>query len=354
MIKEYKFDKVYLKSLLDRCYDALQSKNLSSSKRESIKSDILFLENALVDKFELANNNVEISQEPFELLKAEFILYLKVLYRYLGEKGIVFLVDLYKSGIFTKYYKYSSLDVPVDIVLNNTISTYEQHVPFLLPEAKKILSLKPTPHVFITKDSSTDSFCHLCEFVDESFIVANIGECSSILCHEVEHGIEDRLHVNGMLSEAGPIFIEMLYTDRLYRTYGINDYISLSERIEDTGDYLDYLIDFLNLIKALAKRKFNISTSEFIKIFNDNVELTDGDVEGYLREENPIEEIRELLDYLFSFLKSIELYSKVSGDETRLEKQLMSIINAKGYPIPNEKEAFCMYDNYVQNITRKI
>ena len=358
MSKQYNFNHSDFKKYINRGYYLLRNANLSPKEKFMIRDDINFLSNFL--------NENGISYEPlavksncirtFQSLKTEYINFLKVLYRELGERLINFIIDLESENILCADYNYidSGFIIPLEYQEELTLRNYEKNSKILYSYAQEMFSKKPTSKIQEMNICDGSSYCHYSSILNLPFLVINPSEAPYVLNHEVEHGVECLLNldINDEYKELGPIYFELLFNDMLYdsnRTITPSSYVS---RLVDAEDILYELTKTFNVIKELVKYNFMVSDAKFKSILIDILKLHDNNVYSYLINDDLLINIKTQIRYLLSYLKAIEL-RKITDRRNDSFYILREYLNQRNFSFKPDEKSYDVYKEFVNEMKSK-
>lgn len=327
----------------------LMNTQLTKNQYEHIRKEILILEGFLQGNYNVKDSTKQ-PQYTFNELKIATINKMKSIYYTLGKDLINWLIDLKNTRIFEQSYHFDDTLVPIEKQLEYTLRNYELHSKILLPCAKDLFYNKPT-HIQIKEDFETTSFCEYFKILDKSLLLLDPDEAWYILNHETEHFIEQilKLPKNDPYLELGSIYFELLFTDLYYEKEGI----LLPGKIEDTDFDLDYLTDYLIVIKEFAKTNFQVSNDFFKNIFIEKLQVIPSELEEYLQEEIETGYMIDNIIYLISLLKAIELRNLTLTTKQDSFDILKPYLESKKLIFNPTYDLFPIYENYIEDLHQK-
>lgn len=358
---KWQFDKTFLlKKIKEFKIKLLNSQNLTNDEVDELQSAIkeftLFL-NALEKKrmpIREENHFISNLQEvDLEILKPLFLQKSKRDYNKIGNELIKFVISLSEKNIVTldKHESYIKYVMP-DEIINTTLKIYDSYLPDLSGQARFIINNKNNLINF-SLESFIESECfYICQL---PFInVCEYQKNPYDFIHELQHGIEKTLNYNTHLyfKEVGPILLETLYIDYLVNSNDENAATLYFHRINECSYILEYLNKYFNCILELQKFNFNVDMPKFIEILKKN-KLFDSkraNIVNILCESD----IYELLMYLLSFLKSLELRNVFYQNKNEGFKLLNGLLNSKENIVLNINDISLNYENYLLEICQKM
>lgn len=360
MIKDYEkwhFDKKHLNNIIVEGKRMLDVSELTRRMRQSIKIDIETFQNYILDDYEmksLTSYNKTIPKD-IDKLKEYILIKMKKHYDILGRDFIIWILNLADSGIFEQNYcGEDTTELSTSEVVELTIKNYEKNFPKFLDFARKII-LDDTIKQIHFHDGD-DSYCHHDSITGESYILIDSLSATCIFNHEVEHAIEDKLMypTSRFYFELGPIFSEMLFNEELYKKKGYLESGDVEFRIDETDYLLDELFSYFNILLFLASKNFNLSTSEFLQLFSNYMELEPCLLVEYLREEIASDSMIENMTYLFSFLKAIELRELTMNSKSDMLYVFEHYLKNKKFYFHIPKDGYNVYSRYIEEVKQKV
>ena len=354
---KWSFDKDYLRSVIIKGKRKLESETLSREERKSIKCDIETFERFIMDDYEVADNGYNKKRIPknIDRLKNYILRKMARQYKILGEDLIKWILDLIDSEIFADKFD-SSLEfteLSLSEIAFLTIKNYEVNSPKFLPYAKRIILDDSIRQIQLV--DSIGSHCHHDDITNESYILYDVTEPTCLLNHEVQHAIEAlfKYPTNILYCELGPIVYELLFNDELYKLKGNLQEGDIAFRTNDTDYLFDSLYGYFQILLVFAEKNFDISTEEFLETFLIIEEINPELLEDYLREEIASDEKIEDMNYLFSYLKAIELREKMNLNKHDNEI-LEPYMRRRAFHFQRPKDDFRLYERYVEEMKQKV
>lgn len=361
MFKDYErwhFDKNYLNNIIVEGKKILDVSKLTRRIRQSIKIDIETFQNYILDDYEMKSLTSYNQSVPNDIdkLKEYILMKMKKQYDILGRDFIIWILNLADSGIFEQnYYDNSNTtELSTSEVVELTIKNYENNFPKFLDIANKIIlddSIKQI-HFY----DGDDSYCHHDSITGESYILINPLSATCIFNHEVEHAIEDKLMypTNYFYSELGPVFSEMLFNEELYKNRGYLEMGDFDFRIDEADYLLSDTYSYFHILLMLASKNFNVSTSEFLQLFSNYMELEPCLLIEYLREEIASSCMEQNMAYLFSFLKAIELRELTMNSNNDMLYIFEHYLKNKKFYFHRPMDGYNIYSRYIEEVKQKV
>lgn len=355
---KWNFDRIYLKEKLMECNERLDNPGILLLDKFATMKDIDFLKNMIKHNFSNQNEPVYIPSEYLEeeKLKTSELKVLMIntcieyLYKY-GQRAINLIIKLYEDNIFYIPEKKDEKVLSIEEQEEFTIKNYENNSKFLLPTAKEFLNLQ---HSHIQQVNKVDSYCYYSKLLDKiPFIVVNSEEFNSILNHELQHALEFIYGLGDDLKykEIGSIFFELLFCDTLYEQD--NKYSDdFRYRVTESTLSIRELYPFFKFINILKNKKFDLTDKEFVELCEKELWLKEEYIQNYIERNIDSGRFQELIDYLFSHLKAIEIRDKsIRKDEDSLKTLMDNYKKPITYNNLNEK--VLVYKRYLSEIEAK-
>lgn len=355
MENKWEFDKNYIGVLLKDVDEQLNRRFISKNRRKYLEYDKKTFELFLKDDFSYWNSENPYSKEGMEVIISESIKKIKKLYKILGDDLISWLVELSQSKIFnyaeSKDKNIISLDEQAELIIKN----YERHSRCFLKDAKFLLN--DGCQVQEVTEPKYISYCHDSEITRTPFIVINTNSGITGFNHEMQHAIEFYNYYYGhdLYGEVGPILLELLFLDVFSEEKGSLKSGDYDFRLYDTNKNLNEIVDFLFLMKYLAKRNFKVTNEEFLDVGEKLLGLSKDKLYHYLlKNVLDFSGVEENLMYTFSFLKAIELRQKILSTGKDVIDVLHPYISKYKFRFDFPEEAFDLYNDYVEEMNCKI
>ena len=355
---KWNFDRIYLKEKLIECNERLDDPALLLLEKLETMKNIDFLKNMIKHNFSNKCEPIYIPSEYYEEEKLK-IPELKVLminacieylYKY-GQRAINLIIKLYEDNIFYVPNEKNVRELSIEEQEEYTIKNYENNSKFLLPTAKEFLNLK---HSHIQHVSIVDSYCYYSKLLDKiPFIVVNPEEFNSILNHELQHALEFIYGLNDDLKykEIGSIYFELLFCDTLYEQD--NKYSDdFRYRVTESSLSIEKIYPFFKFINILKSKKFDVTDEEFIKLCEKELEVSEEYIQDYIERNIDSGHFQELIEYLFSHLKAIDIREKTQKNDEDSLKTLMDNYK-KPLTYNNLNEKVLVYKRYLSEIESK-
>lgn len=154
--------------------------------------------------------------------------------------------------------------------------------------------------------------------------------------------------------ELGSIYYEMLFNDELYKSRGYLTGPDVLSRIDEVGYLLETLYTYFKVMLLFASKNFDVSLKEFSQAFIEIDGVIPDLLEEYLREEIASDEILDNMNYLFSFLKAIELREKRIITNSSQFNILDHYLKLKYFYFRIPSDGFSVYDRYMEEMYQKV
>ena len=152
--------------------------------------------------------------------------------------------------------------------------------------------------------------------------------------------------------ELGAHYFEILFLDVLYDRQGYLLSSDYSLRVDGAKDLLDFLYEYLNCILIFARSNFDTSLDKFMEIIMDIYDVDLEEAIDIMKEELVTTEQIETLDYLFSYLKAIELRERTFITKRTSDSILEPYINSKRFKFYLPKD-IGIYERYIEEMKQK-
>lgn len=351
--ENWNFDKEFFKTVVSQGKETLNSNNLSRRKRQSLRIDIETFERFIQGDFDFKfSESYRISlPKNIDKLKEYILTKMAKQYKTLGKELIIWLIALSEENIFNieSYGNNNISELTIDEQAELTIKNYEKNSHKYLEIVKKIICDKSIKQIQAAID--VGSYCHHDSITGQSFVIVDQEGEACIFNHEIQHAVEMlyKYKTNPLFCELGPIYHELLFNDELYKSQGYLENGDYYFRIEEFDILLKSISEYLQVVLLFANKNFDISTNEFLNTFIDIEKIDPVLLEEYLREEVASSEKIEDMNYIFSFLKAIELKEKNNNQTEFLEHY----IDRKKFNFNIPKDNFKVYERYIEEISQK-
>lgn len=352
----YQFDREYMIKAIWYIQSLLNKPNISNKVKRELRSNLNTLKNLYERNYEFYNDIHFKVPSDLEKLKRISLNKMRLVYKTLGDNLINWLLDLEEREIFN--IDEESIEIKTSLTLREqaelTIENYDNHSKKYLDIARPIILGEGINVIEEVNNKEDSSEVFYIDFLKKSFIVIDPDQAPVILNHEIQHCVEDDLKyiTHNMYEELGPHYIETLFLDILYNRQGYLLSGDYGSRIYDAKYFLDVLYGYLSCIIVFARNNFNVSLDTFLdtimNIYGVNLE----DAIKIIKTELITTEQLEDMNYLFSYLKAIELREKTFITKRTGDSILEPYINSnrfKFYP----PEDFSIYERYIEEMKSK-
>jgi len=356
--EKYCFDKEHLLNAIKKGEHILQSGKLSFNRHRAIKQDIETFKRYLNGNFEMVyiNSYNRVLPNDFKGLKDYILGRMQKQYKILGKDLILWVMRLAQAEIFLDNDELTldTSDLSFESRIELTIKNYEKNSERALTVAKDILLDDTIKQIQLVDDFG--SYCYHADITKNSYLIIEREEIPCVLNHELEHCVERKLnyHPHMFYGELGSIYYEMLFNDELYKSRGYLVGPDVLSRIDEVGYLLETLYTYFKVMLLFASKNFDVSLKEFSQAFIEIDGVIPDLLEEYLREEIASDEILDNMNYLFSFLKAIELREKRiitnSSQFNILDHYLKLQYCYFGIP----SDGFSVYDRYMEEMSQKV
>lgn len=362
MASKWQIDPAFLQETITQGYRLLDNPSVSSKRKRTIKNDIIDFNRYLQGDFDIGENDASNVPKDLEKLKTHILNKMQKQYKKLGPELINWIIDLSYEAIFETYNKehdYQTADITnltIDEQAELTMENYKKHSPrFYIPAKEIIVNNKIRQIQLVTDKEDCDSYHRRNTINHIPLIIINSKDAPNTLNHETQHGNEEILKYKTPFyySELGSSYFELLFTDELYKRQGYILEGDCQDKIAETDDLLYLLGEYFRTLLAFANKNFEIPTDEFLSTFIENENISADTIEDYLREEIATSEIDEDMDYVFSYLKAIELREKTQdfkGDSALL---LDRYNNTRKFRFDIPQNGYAVYERFVQEVKEK-
>lgn len=354
-MNKWEFDKKYLQDIINRAEILMKKKKLPKNKKIEITDDIEMLLSFLEDDYKIYDDTEPLEETglTFKQLKEKSLRKMETDYKQLGKKFVNWIIALFEEDIFYPCDEFEQTSLSIDEQAEFTIKNYERNSRALRKMAKNFIYKKPTT---IQCVDSPDSYCNFCGITQEPFLVINPNESCFIFNHELAHGLEYLIGFNRTpyYTELGAIFSELLFLDTFSYKNGSLKTGDFELRINEAYESLEDIVDYFMILKALSKKDFKVTDEEFKDILINEGNVRDDKINEYLYYDVIVSDgILNAMNYLFSFLKAIELRKKV------IESKSDALDVVAEYLIPKfrfnpQTENFDMYANYIEEMHKRV
>lgn len=355
MKNKWEFDKEYIQYLLDRTQKLLKSGFISKTRRENLKKDELVFTSFLNDDFSLNVFENNYSEKDLEQLIQLTLKDMKLIYKIIGPQLMDWIIELDESRIFKGEESDDKTQLSIDEQAEMTLKNYEKNSKTLLSEAKNLLY--DTNQIQLVLDDEISSLCFNTEIINIPFIVVNPTEGPNILNHELQHGIEQILcyNQNYFYAELGSQFFELLFLDFLAEKNGYLKSGDFDFRFIDICQDLNSIAEFFLLTKEFVKKDFKVSSEEFMEKCESLLYIPRCELKNYLTEEILNDSgIKDVMRYVFSYLKAIELREKqLLSNEDALE-MLDKYLKKRKFVFDINSDYINIYNKHVEEMYSRV
>lgn len=364
MKKDWEFDKNFVRSLLKRANELLDSSLISQQDKECLLIDKITFESFLNNNFSMLEEDNEYVNKNLEELINITLRYMEKFYYLIGPDLMDWIIELNKARIFPYFDDELANDfinapeiskMSMDEQAELTIKNYEKNSKILLPEVKKLIY--NTSQIQMVLDDEITSFCHYTEIIRLPFIIVNPNNGFHVLNHEVDHGLHYYLgnKFPHLYSELSPILNELLCIDFYVNDNGKLKLDDFSRRFEDANIFLEEMADFFTLIKEFSKKNFRISYGEFVDACERLILVPEEALKDYLVEEILDDSgIEESMIYTLSYLKALELRQKLLIKKDDIMNILERFMSLKKFEFDINPNSYNIYNNYVDEMLQRV
>ena len=352
----YQFDREYMIKAIWYIQSLLNKPNISNKVKRELRSNLNTLKNLYERNYEFYNDIHFKVPSDLEKLKRISLNKMRLVYKTLGIDLINWLLDLEEREIFNIDEK--SIEIKTNLDLSNqaelTLENYSIHSKKYLSVAEPIILGEDIQVIEEVNNKEKSSEVFYIDFLQKSFIVIDSNQAPSILNHEIQHCVEDDLKyiTHNMYEELGPHYIEMLFLDILYNRQGYLLSGDYGFRIYDAKELLDVLYGYLSCVIVFARNNFNVSLDTFLdtimNIYGVNLE----DAIKIIKTELITTEYLEDMNYLFSYLKAIELRERTFITKRTGDSILEPYINSNRFKFYPSND-FSIYERYIEEMKQK-
>lgn len=350
-MRKWQFDQDTIKDAIESGKRYLIDNSLSDEYKLEIIDDIYRFKKFLDGDFELTHKIKKLSKVE---LKDNILKTMKKHYKLFNKNLINWLVGLEQSQIFCSGEEVPAFSLSIDDAANYTLQNYKQNSPIFYNYAYELLKNKKIHLIHETPLYST-SYCFFSSILQIPFIVVGSNDEASSLNHEIQHGIEYFLGIvnNPFYNEFGPIYFESMFNDNLYNQYGGPALAGTLNRIYDTNKFLEIAKCYFYAMNIFAVHNFEINEDLFFETFQCITNLSDDKLIDFLNNEIVEDEITEILCYLFSFLKAIEIRRLEHNHNFEARYKFNQLLYGQRFRFKTPKDGFQIYKDFVDEIKTK-
>ena len=357
MVSKWQLDKKFMEDVISKGYVLLDDSKLSKTTKKDIRTDIKTFNRFLEGDFEYKPTIVTKPPHDIEKLKTYILRRMENQYHNLGEEIILWTMDLYCEEIFKPKGRNEKTFLTLDEQVDTTIETYSDHSKSFLKIAKLILSNDIIKQIQEVSGMKKTSYCYYDEITGLPYLILNPKEAPWITTHETQHAVEEirKLEGHRFFSELGPIFMELLMNDTLYKNQGFLNVGDFKDRMLDTKEQLLTMFNYFDIMLSFACMNFDVPTDVFIKEFQEVCEEEDEEtLIKLLREEIVPTDIEEDMSYLYSYLNAIELREQVQSTNQDCAYILEPYLKTRKFAFTPSKEKFDIYRRFNEEMTSKV
>lgn len=361
MTTKWQFDREFLIKTINEGQLILKDPKTHKQQKPLIQADINDFNNFLNNNFNSSQNDTSTPPKDIEKLKSYILRKMQNQYKTLGEDVIRWAITLSAENIFditgtTKNFKKKKSAISIEEQAELTLKNYKEHSKLYYEIAKHIIKIEnPSQIQLITKSKKPASYCRH-NFINHiPFIIINENDESWALNHEVQHAIEEIINYETpyFYDELGATYFELLFSDELYKHQGkisMNEYkdkiITTDRLIATNAIYFITMLEF-------ARKNFDITTNDFINAFSQNYGINPKKTIKLLRNQIATDSIDEDINYVFSYLKAIELREKTTERKIDSAEILEPYINQQNFHfnIPEDKNK--PYERFIEEVKAK-
>ena len=356
MTSNWSFDKKFIEDVIAKGYVLLDDPKLSKATKKSIRTDIQTFTRFTNGDFDSRPTFIPKPPHDLEKLKHYILRRMESQYHNLGEETILWTMDLGYEEIFKIKGRNKKTILTLDDQVETTLETYHDHSKRLLKAAKPILSNDIIRQIQEVKNLGTSSYCYYDEITGLPYLILNPKNASWITAHETEHAVEELRKLEGhrYYAELGPILIELLFNDTLYKNQGFLNVGDYKDRMLDAEEQLLTLFNYFEIMLTFASMNFNVPTDVFVKEFQEICESdTQEGLIDFLREEIAPTDLVDDMAYLYSYLKAIELREQLQTSKQDCAYVLEPHLKTKKFTFTPKKENFDIYRRFHEEMVSK-
>lgn len=361
MTRKWEIDKKFLQQTINDGYKMIDDPKTPKSEISEIRYTIKKIKHYLNGNFELIGSDRSKPPRDEERLKNYVLRKMKKQYKELGPELINWLIDLsdeyfFDSGNFIHRVSEEAPRIEtIDEQAELTLETYRKHSKKYYAQAKRIISSKYPKQIQLIEDGSVGSYCWTNFINNTPLLIIDPCDASWVLNHELQHGIEDFLDYDtpNYFSELGATYFELLFNDELYKHQGSISFEEYSEKMDDVDLLISTTADYFRTLLEVANRKFEVSTEKLMDLCIEYNDIDPEDVYEFLRFDVATNETEEDMDYVFSYLKAIELREKHQNSKKDSADLLEPYTNTRRFHFDIPQNGYEVYENFVEEVKQK-
>lgn len=353
--KNWQFDKHLLKMKIEEYKNMTKRRDLSDIEMCMLEENIFYFSEFLrtMTDSNSSNNELEKSNEHVNLKKA-FLNRAKFDFYHINKNIMddIIWLDEHRVIVGKDERIYSQQQKPTNII-NNSLEIYREYAPNFLSKVEFLIN-HPNSLINFCKDEKIGSQCYFDDVEELPYI--HIEEYDSYpftFIHEIQHGVEilERFNTHNFYKELGPILFELFYIDKMVLKKEKNSPFLYNYRIGQVDELISYLADYFKVLKYLNSCHFSVSYTNLTEILLKNNLINDDlqDIQFILGYET-----RELLRYVFSFLRGIDLREKIYCDKkSGMEMFEKNLVNRTLYYISSPYKLLSCYESFLKETSVK-
>ena len=355
MTANWNFDQQFIKDVIAKGYVLLEDPKISTYKKKNIRIDIKKFQAFLRGDFEISERTQTLPRN-IETLKKEMLKKMQEQYKTLGEELILWTMDLCYLEIFKSKKNAKKTNLSIESQAELTLENYAQNAPGYRQTAEQILSPTIIRQVQEVPDLEDTSYCYYDEITELPFLIVNPKQAPWALNHETQHAVEElkKLEANRYFHELGPILLELLFNDTLYKNQGFLNKGDYSDRIEDSEETIRRLYRYFDIMLTFAQTNFQVPTDVFLDEFSNICYASSEEgIVDFIREEVEPSEMVDEMAYLYSYLRAIELREQIHDKKQDCIQLLEPHLTSKRFVFKPTEESFATYRRFTQEMKSK-
>lgn len=355
MTTKWSFDQQFIKDVIDKGYVLLEDPKLTKSKKKNIRIDINKFQNFLRGEFEITPSTQNLPHN-IEQLKRVILKKMQDQYKTLGPELILWTMDLCYQEIFKQQGRKTKTKLSIDDQAELTLENYRTNAKDFSQTAEQILSPSIIRQVQEVPDLEDTSYCYFDEITELPFLIVNPKQAPWALNHETEHAVEElkKLEAHRYFHELGPILLELLFNDTLYKNQGFLRKGDYADRIEDSEETLRKLYRYFDVMLMFSQTNFQVPTDVFLEEFGNLCYASDEEgVIDFIREEVDPSEMVDEMAYLYSYLRAIELREQIQDGKQDTVQLLEQHLLSKKFTFKPTEETFATYKRFTKEMKEK-
>lgn len=355
MINVGYFDRKFLRETREKGIRILQDGTLTSDELKVVKEDVEMYTRFLAGNFNLVKEP-SMSFADIETLKSYVLLTMVKHYKLLGVDLLKWVINLNNEAIFENREKsYDFSDISTYEQAEDTLRLYRKYNRKFYDQAMEIYSYKSTCQVQEDYGLTSSSYCTFCSITNLPLIIVNPGKTPTVVNHETQHGVEYMLGFNTheLYKELGSITFELLSLDQLFKKRGFLYPTDYYTRINDMANSLSYLGKYFELLLDFSKDEFDIPTDIFIEKACSKFGQEQDTIHEYLEKKLAVNLIGDDLEYLFSYLKAIELRWEMLINKENGMQLLDSFLRSSTFTFVPPQNGVKVYEKYIRELDKK-